>query len=206
VGLRERKKERTRLALIDAALELFLNKGYEATTIDQIAAAVDVSPRTFFRYFASKEEVAFALPADGLEHWVAEVSARPDDEPPFTAMVNAMRSVIRDLQEGDADDARRFVQSRAVIDGEPALLAATMRLIADQEQRLIAEVARRQGTDPARDLLPFFVTGVCAVIARLGFEHCYPANVGDLARMAVRLEEAIAIAERSLRPGWDLVN
>ncbi|MFC5946574.1 TetR/AcrR family transcriptional regulator, partial [Micromonospora harpali] len=48
-GLRERKKQKTRLALIDAALDLFLRQGYEATTVDQIAAAVEISPRTFFR-------------------------------------------------------------------------------------------------------------------------------------------------------------
>ncbi|MBO3744520.1 TetR family transcriptional regulator [Streptosporangiaceae bacterium NEAU-GS5] len=204
MGLRERKKERTRLALIDAALALFLDKGYEATTIDQIAGAVEVSPRTFFRYFASKEEVALAPPADGLEHFLAELSERPDDEPPFAAMANAMRSVIQVLREGDAEEARRFVQSRAVIDAEPALFAASHSLLVEQEQRLVAEVARRQGADPERDLLPLFVTGVFGLLTRMGFEHCFPAGVEDLTRMAVRLEEAIALAERSLCPGWDL--
>src|SRR5688572_5167571 len=76
-GLRERKKQRTRMALVDAALELFSAHGYEATTIDQIAAAADVSPRTFFRYFATKEDVALSLPVDGHEVMFRELAARP---------------------------------------------------------------------------------------------------------------------------------
>ena len=60
--LHERKKQRTRDALVRAAVELFTTRGYEATTVDDIAEAVEVSQRTFFRYFAGKEEAALALP------------------------------------------------------------------------------------------------------------------------------------------------
>ena len=61
LGLRERKKQRTRATLIDAAVELCERQGFERTTVDQIAAIADVSPRTFSRYFATKDAIALAL-------------------------------------------------------------------------------------------------------------------------------------------------
>src|SRR5512147_435167 len=78
-SLRQRKRARTRAALIASALELFARQGYEATTIDEIAAAADVSPRTYFRYFATKEEVA--LGEDVGHEIIGLIAARPAEEP-----------------------------------------------------------------------------------------------------------------------------
>src|SRR5215470_3848524 len=95
-GLRERKKLRTRTALIDSAFALFQRKGFEATTIDEIAEAVDISPRTFFRYFASKEEVALSLIEEQFEAILRRLAGRPPEEPVLTAMRRAAVEVIRD--------------------------------------------------------------------------------------------------------------
>jgi AcrR family transcriptional regulator len=89
-SLRERKKERTRRELVAAALQLFEQKGYDATTVDEIAAAAEVSPRTFFRYFADKEEVAMGEVFD--QSIIDLVGARPAGEP----LVESLRHVVAD--------------------------------------------------------------------------------------------------------------
>ncbi|GIH74818.1 TetR family transcriptional regulator [Planobispora longispora] len=201
-GLRERKKQRTRLALIDAALELFAAQGYEATTVDQIAAAVDVSPRTFFRYFATKEDVALSLPVDGQEVMLRELAGRPAGEPPFTALSHAMRAVVTELQRGDLTETARFLKARELIENTPALFAGSVRRMMENEQRLIAEIARREGSSPD-DLLPHFVVSLFTTVARVGFESCHPRSIEDLPAFGERLEQILSLAERSLRPGWD---
>lgn len=90
VGLRERKKRRTRDALLRAALDLFTTQGYEETTVDEIADAVEVSQRTFFRYFAGKESVAFAVQDMVESRFILELRQRPAAETPFEAMRRAV--------------------------------------------------------------------------------------------------------------------
>ena len=87
--LRERKKRHTQESLLRAALELFTTQGYERTTVDEIAEAVDVSQRTFFRYFAGKEDAAFAVQQMTEAAFVAAVRARPPHEAPMEALRQA---------------------------------------------------------------------------------------------------------------------
>jgi AcrR family transcriptional regulator len=86
-GLRERKKQRTRAMLIDAAVELCLRHGYEQTTVEQIAAAADVSPRTFSRYFATKDAVFLTL----IEDYVEQVALELASIPPNVGALEALR-------------------------------------------------------------------------------------------------------------------
>src|ERR1700721_1489235 len=79
-GLAARKKERTRRQLAEAAAELFYERGYAATTVDDIVAAVDVSPRTFFRYFPTKEDLVVALGSTSFDLFLEELRARPPEE------------------------------------------------------------------------------------------------------------------------------
>ena len=87
-SLRERKKQRTRRTIQAQALQLFIEKGFQATTIEEIAAAADVAPRTLFRYFPSKEEIVFW--SEYRPTLAAFVSARPPDEPAVQALRHAI--------------------------------------------------------------------------------------------------------------------
>ncbi len=89
LGLRERKKIRTRATLLDAAIGLCDRQGFESTTVDQISAIADVSPRTFTRYFATKDAIALALIDEVLAHTATELARQPRDLDPYEALRRA---------------------------------------------------------------------------------------------------------------------
>ncbi|MEV4329226.1 TetR family transcriptional regulator [Streptomyces sp. NPDC049597] len=155
-GLRARKKQRTRDALVRVALELFTTQGYETTTVDEIADAVEVSQRTFFRYFASKEEVAFAVQELAESHYLAALRERPAEEGPFEAMRNAVSAswdtigvAIEEIVPLDL-----YMRSFLMIESTPALLAAHLRRSADMEDLLARLIAEREGLDVDADPRP----------------------------------------------------
>lgn len=94
MSLRERKKQRTRRMLIDAAVDLCLRQGYESTTIEQIASAADISTRTFSRYFATKDAVFIAILDDFADEIVAELTTQPWDLGPLEALRAAHVAVL----------------------------------------------------------------------------------------------------------------
>src|SRR5256885_8051975 len=90
-GLRERHMDRTRAAIVDAALALFQEQGFTETTVDAIAERADVGRRTFFRYFPAKETVLFHDIDSQIQATIASLAARPEDEPPFEALIRLLR-------------------------------------------------------------------------------------------------------------------
>lgn len=165
-GLRERKKRRTRDALTDAAFTLFQRKGFEATTIDEIAEAVDVSPRTFFRYFTSKDDVVLSQVDQQLASILVALADRPADEPVLTALRNATVEVTHACEcAADATDAARFECLQALVAASPALLAGVLEQGAARLDQLAALLAARMGVDHTTDPRPYLVASVavCAV-------------------------------------------
>jgi AcrR family transcriptional regulator len=197
-GLRERKKQRTRLALIDAALELFLAQGYEATTIDEIVAAVEVSQRTFFRYFATKEDVVTSFLAEHDQVLEEALAARPPQERPFTALFESLRVVLRTIAGGDPADSERFRRVRQVIEATPTLISAQMARYKAAESKLAEEIARREGVDPLGDLRPRIVVAFYSSATRIAFEDCARQDIWDPETVAARVEEAVALVSRTM--------
>ena len=132
LGLRERKKLKTRKAIQEAAMRLFLEKGFQATTVEEIAEVVEISPSTFFNYFPSKE--ALVLQDDLDPPLIAALDAQPLEVAPIAALRNAMRVVFSGLTpEQDA----HFRQRMALLVGDDHLRAAMLSQFAG----MIAEVA-----------------------------------------------------------------
>ena len=153
---RERKKRQTRDALVHAALALFDAKGYEHTAVREITDAVDVSERTFFRYFASKEDLALSFIRDSNDAFVRELAARPADELPFTALANAFRASLRALtaNSGESGEEPLYLLVVKLIDTTPSLLAALLRYMNDRDQETVRVLAAREGVDPETDRRP----------------------------------------------------
>jgi len=119
IGLRERKKARTREALLDAAMERFSRQGFDGTTVEEIAEACEVSPRTFFRYFPTKEDVLFADGEVRRERLLAVIAERPVDEGAFGALRAAMRTLTDDYR----DDREALVRRFQIVAASPHLQA-----------------------------------------------------------------------------------
>lgn len=167
--LRERKKQRTRDSLLRTALELFTSQGYEHTTVDDIAAAVDVSQRTFFRYFAGKEEAALALQDMTVAHFLDAVRARPPHEPPMEALRQAVLEgwdTLNDVIEAVAP-VELYLRMYQVVESTPVLLAAHLRRSVEIEEAIALILAEREGVDPDTDPRPRLAVAVFGGVMRL---------------------------------------
>ncbi|WP_121710977.1 TetR family transcriptional regulator [Streptomyces sp. E5N91] len=168
-GLRELKKQRTRDLLLRSALELFTERGYEETTVDDIAEAADVSQRTFFRYFASKEDAAFFVARLAESHFVRAVLARPPEEAPLDALRRALAESWSTIGEAVEQLVPLELHMRfyRVIESTPALLAAHLRRATELEEEIARVVAVREGLDVDTDPRPRVVVAVFGAVMRV---------------------------------------
>jgi len=143
IGLRERKKLRTRALIQKEALRLFLEKGFEATTIEEIAEAAEISPSTFFNYFPTKEEVVFQDELDPLI--LAAFNAQPEGTHPIRALRDSMKTVFGQLT-AEQDNVMR--QRISLMSSTPALRSAMLTQFADLVDQIAELMAGRVGREP----------------------------------------------------------
>ncbi|MFF4817838.1 TetR/AcrR family transcriptional regulator [Kitasatospora sp. NPDC001309] len=157
-GLRERKKARTRQAIRRAAYRLFAENGYEATRVEEIAAAAEVSPSTVFRYFATKEDIVLTDEQDPL--LAAGLRSRPAGEPVLESLRHAVLDTLDHLH---ATDRTELVQRTRLVREVPVIRGRTAEQAARDADMLAAVLAERAG-HPA-DSLPVRVICVAVMAA-----------------------------------------
>ncbi len=188
-SLRERKKAKTRAAIQRSAFRLFHEQGYEATTVEQIADAAEVSPSTFFRYFPSKEEVALYDDLDPL--FIAAFEAQPAGLSPIQALRSALRDVFAKLPPEEL--AQQWERAQLIL----AIPELRMRLL-DQLTgmiQLIAElIARRTGRHADEPAIRAYAGAMVGALLAMIFD-----GVGNsLGEFFARMDAALAFLESGL--------
>ncbi|WP_171161853.1 TetR family transcriptional regulator [Streptomyces sp. I05A-00742] len=203
-GLRERKKQRTRNTLTRCALELFARQGYDGTTVDEIAEAADVSQRTFFRYFANKEEVALALQEVEEEVALAALEARPPEELPLTALCNAAMASWGAMSRAieAVVPLGLHLRTQRMIESTPQLLAARLRRLGHFEDRLAAEIARREDLDLAGDPRPRVLVAACSGVMRAASRVWGEKENGDLDDLLRLVTDYLDLLGPALTEDW----
>ncbi|WSK83689.1 TetR/AcrR family transcriptional regulator [Amycolatopsis sp. NBC_01286] len=157
-GLRERKKYETHRALAVAAVELVAERGLDAVTVEDIAATAGVSVRTFFNYFASKEDAVVIAYPDHLERTeraIGRFLAQPAEVSTLDALVTVMREEVADV----GANPREWLARMTAVKQNPALFHRAVTMNAQQAEPLTAAIARRAGCDPG-DLYPSLLLAV----------------------------------------------
>jgi AcrR family transcriptional regulator len=162
-GLRARKRQQTRERLTRAAMALFLERGFEATTLDDIAAAADISRRSFFHYFESKEDVVFAWHEASTAALIAAVAARPASESMLCAAENAISAMARQLEPNEA-------MAMAQLKRDNPALQARDQVKYEKLERALAEALGKRAGHRSEKLQARLVAMIATGAMRIGGE------------------------------------
>jgi AcrR family transcriptional regulator len=173
-GLRERKKRETRMALSLAAVRLAVQRGWDHVTVEEIAAAANVSERTFRNYFSSKAEAIASRHLDRTLQIAEDLRERPAGEPLWDAISHAVLPQYPSGGVGTGD--RGWQDAMRVMLAEPALRAEILRIGPAAQEELARAIAERTGTDARDDLYPKLVAAAVGAATAAAVEHCLRAQ------------------------------
>jgi AcrR family transcriptional regulator len=192
-GLRERKKARTRASIREHALRLFREQGYQATTVEQIAEAAEVSQSTFFRYFPTKEDVVLR---DDFELRIFEAFER---QPPQLAPIPAIRAAVREaLATLTPAEWAEFRETSELSFSVPEIRARTFDELARTIQAMTDVLARRIGRAPDDLAVQAIAGAVFGIIITVTLPWSSLTQDQAEANSFRRVDEALALLEAGL--------
>lgn len=165
LGRREQKKRETRRAIRDAALDLAMENGLENLTVEAIAQTAGVSPRTFFNYFASKEDALVTQAAESADQVCKLLLERPSEEPPLEALRQAV--IHSDYFGADPVNRERVLARQRLTQSHPSLMAHHLGKIAQVERMFADALAERMGVDAEDDITPQLLAAVVMSATRV---------------------------------------
>jgi AcrR family transcriptional regulator len=185
-GLRERKKQQTRDTIARAGLQLFAERGYDQTTLAEIAEAANVSPRTIFSYFENKEDILFCEEA----RFLGQLRQMLDDRPEGTTTVDAIREFLSSIEP--PDEAARL--RKRIVMATPALQMRVGARHAQLEPMLAASIAKDLGAEPG-DLRPLLIAASITAAFMSVSDRFFEAESGG---EPVSHEQAMAVIDEVL--------
>ncbi|WP_218001273.1 TetR family transcriptional regulator [Nocardia thailandica] len=197
-SLRERKKQRTHQQLGEIALRMFSDDGFDGVTLDRIVAEAEISKRTFFRYYASKEDVALAAEAELWDAYLDTFTAHTDPAE-ATILATLQATMVATIARRDADWERRFLATRRLIAHNVALRHHSNALSLAAHERLVEALEARTGADGRADVTVRLLPELALAAWRCGAKnwvraerHSARRGAGARASLIARVEEAFA--------------
>jgi AcrR family transcriptional regulator len=162
-GVRERKRRETLRRITDAGVRLFIEKGFDGTTVDEVAVAAGISRRTFFHYFDSKDDILLSLQSDIGELFAAEVRRAPTADTPFEVVRDAALTVCASFPHDDMLALDRLMRGSASVQ---ARKQASYR----QQEEALFSALRERWPEPERETRLRVVAMVAVGATRLASE------------------------------------
>lgn len=167
LGRRDRKKQETRAALASAALRLAAERGVGGVTVEDISEAADVSVRTFFNYFPSKEDAIAGRNPAMADRMAAVLRSGLPGRTAFAAARHALLAEVPAITAAQEDWALRM----QVIERNPELVPRIVAINGEAEQQLVAAIGERTGLDPERSAYPALVAAALGAVVRVSLSR-----------------------------------
>ena len=192
-GLRERKRRETRAALSGATIRLCMQHGWENVTVDEIAAAANVSPRTFRNYFSTKAEAVAAGHLERMLRIADELSTRPAGEPLWTGIVQAVTAQFEAPEQRPSAETKRWMQRIQFLFTEPAIHGEVLKASAAAQAELAKVIVKRtarRANDVYPEVAAAVVTAVVSVVLERWLRGGACGPIAPLMRQAFELVTA----------------